>query len=111
MRNAMGLRQSPYALVQGSLQAKQMVLGDQMDEKNPYHWEWVRQNLPRDEDYNPTLQWITKIWQDSQVAADVHIYMDDCRITAPTQDLAWLAASRMAKVCLWLGLHDAARKR
>jgi hypothetical protein len=107
----MGLRPSPYASVQGSLRAKQMVLGDHKDQANPYHWDWVRENLPGDDDYDPTLPWIAKIRHDGQVASDVHIYVDDCRITASTQELAWLAASRMAKVCSWLGLQDAARKR
>jgi hypothetical protein len=54
-------------------------------------------NLPGDEDYDPTLPWIAKMRHDRMVAADVHIYVDDCCITAPTQDLAWLAASHMAK--------------
>jgi hypothetical protein len=40
-RNAMGLKPSPYAAVQGLLRAKQVVLGDPKDEKNSYQWEWV----------------------------------------------------------------------
>jgi hypothetical protein len=75
MRNLMGLRASPYALVQGSLQAKQMVLGDPKDEKNPYQWEWVCKNLPGNKDYNPTFPWVAKVQQDGQVEADVHIYV------------------------------------
>jgi hypothetical protein len=62
----------------GTLQAKKMVLGDHKDKWNPYHWEWVCQNLPGDEDYNPALQWIAKIWHDGMVAAVVHIYVDCC---------------------------------
>jgi hypothetical protein len=50
-QNAMGLRPSPYASVQGSLHAKQMVLEDHKDLNNPYHWEWRQENLPRDEDF------------------------------------------------------------
>jgi hypothetical protein len=111
-RNATGLRPTLYASVQGLLRAKQMVLGDHKDKANPYHWEWVYQNLPGDESYDPTLPWIAKIRHESrQVAADVPIYVNNCCITAPTQDLAWLAARCMAKVCLWLGLQDAAQKR
>jgi hypothetical protein len=88
-----------------------MVLGDHTDRKNPYHWEWIRENLPGDSDYDPTLPWIAKVRHGGDIAADVHIYVDDCWITAPSQELAWLAASRMAKVCSWLGLQDAARKQ
>jgi uncharacterized membrane protein len=53
-------------------------LGDHKDEKNPYHWEWVQENMPGDEDYYPTLPWIAKIQHGSKVALDVHIYIDDC---------------------------------
>jgi hypothetical protein len=54
-RNAMGLYPSPYTLVQGLLRAKQMVLGAHKDKKNPYHWEWAQENLPGDDDNDPTL--------------------------------------------------------
>jgi hypothetical protein len=40
--NAVGLQPSPNASVQGSLRAKQMVLGDHEDKENPYHWEWIQ---------------------------------------------------------------------
>jgi len=39
------------------------------------------------------------------------VYVDDGRITAPTQELAWVASSRFAKINAALGLQDAARKR
>jgi hypothetical protein len=54
-RNAMGLHPSPYALVQGSLRAKYMVLRNHKDKSNPYHLEWVQENLLRDDDYDPML--------------------------------------------------------
>jgi hypothetical protein len=49
-RNATSLRPSPCASVQGSLRAKQLVLGDHKDENNPYQWDWVWQNLLGDVD-------------------------------------------------------------
>jgi hypothetical protein len=98
-QNAMGLQPSPNASVQGSLRAKQMVLGDHEDKENPYHWEWIQNNLPGDKDYDPTLPWIAKMRHDGMVGVDVHLYVNDCCIAAPTQDLAWLAASHMSKVC------------
>ncbi|KAL7570492.1 hypothetical protein ACA910_004273 [Epithemia clementina (nom. ined.)] len=45
------------------------------------------------------------------MAADVHPYVNDIRETAPTEDSAWEAASRIAKTTSYYGLHDAARKR
>jgi hypothetical protein len=57
------------------LRAKQMVLGNHKDESNPYHWEWVRENLPGDEDYDWTLSWITKVRNDGKGADNVHMTM------------------------------------
>ena len=37
--------------------------------------------------------------------------MDDVRIMAPTEELAWLCSSKMAKGLAFLGLQYAARKR
>ena len=44
-------------------------------------------------------------------ASELKTYIDDLRTTAKDQRLAWLASSKIAKGCAWLGLQDAARKR
>jgi hypothetical protein len=61
LRNAMGLRNSPYASVQGALRAKHIALGDLKDDDNPFQWDHVRENLPRAQNYNPSLPWIMKM--------------------------------------------------
>ena len=110
-RNAMGLKSSPYNSVQASLRAKRLVLGDPKDPDNPFAWDSVSLNLPGMEHYNPTKPWILKTRKDGLHAADICQYVDDVRIIAPTEELAWLCSSRMAKGLCWLGLQDAARKR
>jgi hypothetical protein len=107
----MGLKPSPYWSVQGSGRAKIMMLGDHKDPKNPFHWKEVVLNLPGSEDYDPSLPWIYKLRSDGRMAVELFIYIDDVRIIAPDAELAWLASSRMARLCSWLGLQDAARKR
>ena len=72
---------------------------------------FIRLNLPGTADYNPTLPWILKIRKDGFVASDIAQYVDDVRIMAPSEELAWLCSSKMAKELAFLGLQDAARKR
>jgi len=57
------------------------------------------------------LAWIAKIDDEGLVASELHQYVDDLRITAKTKELAWRASSQVAKICRYLGLQDAARKR
>ena len=117
-RNAMGLKSSPYLSVQGGLHAKQMMLGDrgnhgsrECSEGNPFHWDKVKQNLPGTEGYDPSRPWLYKVRRDGRMAADLHVYIDDVRVTGPDEEITWKASSQVAKCCSWLGLQDAARKR
>jgi len=58
-----------------------------------------------------TRPWISKRRTDGRITSDIHLFVDDNRETAATQELAWRAGSRMAETWAWLGLQDAARKR
>ena len=109
-RNAMGLRSSPYLSVQAVTRIKRAFLGDTTDRENPFHWETVIVNLPGSEGYDPSSPWISKLRHDQRVAADLHIYIDDVRITGPSKELVWSAGSRVAKLCSFFGLQDAPRK-
>ena len=111
LRNAMGLRSSPYASVQGALRAKHIALGDPADENNPFQWDRVIENLPGTQEYDPSLPWIMKMRRDGKSASDIAQYVDDMRIIAATKELAWQCSSRTAKTLCHLGLQDAARKR
>jgi hypothetical protein len=110
-RLAMGLRNSPYNAVQAMLMAEEMILGNQHYSGNVFRWESVRLNLPGNESYDPSKSWVCKVRADGMVAADVFIYVDDIRSSAPTQQEAWRASQRTSSVLGFLGLQDAARKR
>ena len=110
-RCAMGLTTSPYQSTMFAQRVKRIVFGDKSDPKNIFGWVDVRVNLPGDEQYDPSLPWLSKIRANGDIAADVHPYVDDLRETAPTEEEAWQAASRMAKGSADFGLQDAARKR
>mmetsp|Transcript_3766 Transcript_3766/g.5133 ORF Transcript_3766/g.5133 Transcript_3766/m.5133 type:complete len:353 (+) Transcript_3766:4123-5181(+) len=111
VRNAMGLKPSPYASVQLALRAKVIMLRNKSDIKNPFHWsKWVF-NLPGSELYDPTKSWAYQVRSDGLMAVNVLMYVDDLRVTAPTKELAWRASSHIGKVCSYLGLQDAAQKR
>ena len=110
-RCAMGLTTSPYQATQNAQRVKRITFGDRLDPSNVFGWVDVRLNLPGDADYDPSVPWISKIRDNGEIAADVHPYVDDLRETAPTEEEAWAAASKMAKGAAYFGLQDAARKR
>ncbi|KAL7568702.1 hypothetical protein ACA910_021697 [Epithemia clementina (nom. ined.)] len=107
----MGLTTSPYQATQAVQRMKCLALGNRLDHKNVFRWQRVELNLPGDVNYDPTVSWIRKVWEDGTLAADVHAYVDDLRETASTESEAWEAASRLAKTASFCGLQDAARKR
>jgi len=107
----MGLKPSPYASVQSAMRAQLVMLGDWCNSSNPFHWSrWVF-NLPGTIKYDPILPWAYRVREDSTLASSVLIYVNDLRVTAPPAELAWKASSKIGKVCSFLGLQDAARKR
>jgi hypothetical protein len=110
-RPPMGIRPSPYQAVQGALIVKRLALGAPADTDNVFQWEKLDCNLPGDHGYRTGDPWISKRRRDGQIAADIHSYVDDERVTAPTRELAWAGSSKLAKLRAFLGLQDAARKR
>ena len=107
----MGLKSSPYNVVQGALRAKREVMGDPGDEKNAFQWDHIIENLPCTAAYDASQPFIKKVRKDGLLASELAQYVDDCRIIAATKDLAWRSSSQVAKGLCWLGLQDAARKR
>jgi hypothetical protein len=111
IRCAMGLKSSPYQTTQAMLMAEDVMRGDPNDPKNVFRWDDVKQNLPGDPEYDPSLPWVYKVRKDGTPAADFFFYVDDNRTTGSTQKEAWQAARRVASVCSHLGIQDASRKR
>jgi hypothetical protein len=110
-RPAMGLKPSPYQACQGALRMKRKALGEPSDSKNVFAWETVEINVPGSETYRPGRPWISKRRRDGCIASDVHLFVDDSRSSAATEELAWQAGSRFAKTASFLGLQDTPRKR
>jgi hypothetical protein len=54
---------------------------------------------------------VYKVKRDGNPAAKFFCYVDDNWTTGNTEKEAWLAARRVASVCSYLGIQDAARKR
>ena len=114
-RIAMGLSWSPYQAVKSMHLAEEVIRGDHTDPSNIFHWDHVRLNLPGQDDYDPTLPWVSKVRElpdgSFEVAADLFTFIDDCRPTGRDAKEGWQAGRRTGSVLNWLGLQDAARKR
>jgi hypothetical protein len=111
-RAAMGLKSSPYQAVQAILVAKEVIRGDRADANNAFRWDTVRLNLPGSKEYDPRLPWVSKMRLcDGKLAADIFIYVDDARVTAPTKDECFHATRQAASTVNSLGIQEAARKR
>jgi hypothetical protein len=110
-RCAMGLRTSPYQTVQAMLWAQEVIMGNKGDRGNVFRWDRMELNLPGAVSYNPSRPWVAKLREDGVLAADLHLYVDDLRPTAPTDAECWKASQRVSSVLGYLGIQDAARKR
>jgi hypothetical protein len=65
---------------------QELILGYPRDLTNVFRWQIVRMNLPGAADYDPTMAWVSKVREEGRVAADLFIYMDDLRPTAPDEE-------------------------
>ncbi|CAJ1957003.1 unnamed protein product [Cylindrotheca closterium] len=92
--------------------AKEMALGDRKDPTNAFRWDKVKMNLPGSSTYDAGLPWVFKIrWSDRKIAADLLIYVDDGRVTAPNKLECKRATRKAASRLNELGIQEAARKR
>ena len=88
-RNWIGLRDSPYWLIQLLIQLKIEVYGNQWDCSNPFHlhWERVIYNFPGTRGYHLGLPWVMKVCFDGHLACEVYVYVDDVRVTGHSREL------------------------
>jgi hypothetical protein len=110
-RAAMGLRSSPYQAVQAMSVAEELILGDRKKPTNIFRWDRIRLNLPGNATYDPSLPWVSKVRTDEILACDLFVYVDDARVTGPTELECWMAARQVSSTLTHLGIQDAARKR
>ena len=110
-RCAMGLKTSPNHAIRFTLIAEEFLVDFPWNQGNPFEYSKVMLNLPGSSTYKPSLPWFYVLRKDQHMATSLVIYVDDQRIHAPTQELAYLAARQVASRESYLGIQDAARKR
>ena len=107
----MGISPSPYQAFGAALNMKRVALSAPSDPSNVFQWNRVVENLPGTVSYDPSKPWVYKITAHGDIAADLHLYVDDGRLTAKDEATAWLASSQLSKTSSYLGTQDALRKR
>jgi hypothetical protein len=60
-RCLMGFKPSPYNATRAFAWAEEIMRGDRREETNPMRWDRIRMNLPGEEDYTPSLPWVSKV--------------------------------------------------
>jgi hypothetical protein len=111
MRCAMGLKVSPNHAIRALLHAEEFLLGNPLNKDNPFHTARVKLNLPGTEKYDPTLPWFSLMRFDDLLASILATFVDDERVHAASEALAWKCAHQIATREAYLGIQDAARKR
>jgi hypothetical protein len=110
-RWVMGLRLSPYQDCQGIMWLFELIFGDRNDATNVFWYARVGLNLHGSPAYNPSRTWVYKSQETGVIAADVHCYVDDVRVTGPSEQECWPASQPVSSVLASLGIQDAMRKR
>ena len=101
----MGLKSSPYQTVQAVLVAEEVIRGDRGSEQNVLKWDNVRMNFPGQEDYDPSLPWVSKVRVcDGRIACDLFIYIDDARTCGGSAEQCRLAARKVTSTFNYLGI-------
>lgn len=101
---------SPYQAIQGMIWAKDLMMGNRLNESTVFCWVKLQMNLPGMVGYNPTRMWLCKVRKENTVACNVFIYCDDYCYTDPTETECWKAAQRGSSILGKLGIQNTARK-
>jgi hypothetical protein len=92
--------------------AEEFARGKRREKSNPLRWDSIRENLPGDPKFDPSLPRVMK-WDslDDTIAGDVLAFVDDLRASAYTQERAWAISRQVASRLQYLGIQDVPRKR
>ena len=108
----MGFRPSPYFTTRALKRVEPFLKGNRWEKKNVFRWSRVELNLPGSMDYTPTQPRVYRVREDGEtMGADLYIYIDDLRNTAPSELEGWEGAHQVCCRLTWLGIQDAPRKR
>ena len=111
-RCLMGFKPSPYVTTQTFAWSEEIILGDHLDESNPFYWDEVKLNFPGLSNYQPSMPWVYK-WNNKQqeMASFFGTYIDDIRAGGATELACRKALHKIASLVNYLGQQDAPRKR
>jgi hypothetical protein len=111
-RCLMGFKPSPYVTTQTFAWSEEVILGNHLDENNPFFWNKIIHNFPGTKGYDPAMPWIYK-WNglSKEMAAFFGTYIDDIRAGGASELSCKRALHRIASVINYLGQQDAPRKR
>ena len=111
-RTLMGLKCSPYNTQKMMAWLCDIIRGDPKDPNNIFRWSTYNKNCPGCKDYDPSRPWGCK-WrvEDGVMAVSFEIYVDDIRTMGNTEEECVRASRRVASICNYYGVQDAARKR
>jgi hypothetical protein len=113
-RCLMGFKPSPYNATRAFGWCEEFIRGDGTEKDNPLQWDQIRMNLPGEENYDPTLAWLSKTvhaGDKERIAGDFSAYVDDIRVWGVSDTHCWEVSRRIASRCQYLGIQDAPRKR
>ena len=113
MRMAMGMRPSPWVTTRLFAWGMEIIKGNRLEERNPFHWTIVVINCPGMAAYNPMMPRLYK-WNPllSSIASDCKTFVDDLRSIGATEQACRNATHRVETMMGYLvGLQDATRKR
>ena len=111
-RMLMGYKPSPYITTRDVKRKEPFLVGNIDDPKNVYRWSSIILNLPGSSNYTPDKPRVYRVREDGETfAADLFIYIDDVRNTAPSEEECWRGAHQVCCRLTWLGIQDAPRKK
>ena len=108
----MGLKSLPYNAQKMMAWLCDVIRGDPRDSLNVFYWDEYRTNCPGEVHYDPSIPG-SMLWSSltNGPAAGFEIYVDDVRTAASSEEACILASRRVASLCNYHGVQDAARKR
>ena len=111
-RTLMGLKSSPYNAQKMMAWVCDVIRGDPSHRFNVFRWDTYKSNCPGSPTYDPSrpvgCRWRS---QDNTMSSSFEIYVDDVRTSGSSEEECVRASRRVASVCNFYGIQDAARKR
>eukprot|EP00957_Ditylum_brightwellii_P037858 2863181-Ditylum_brightwellii.AAC.1 len=73
----MVFKPSPFGSAKSMILTEDFIRGCKDSPSNPFHWKLIRFNLPCRSSYSPTISWVSKVYENGDLASDFATYLDD----------------------------------